>query len=98
MGILRDLAEDLHRCIIEFTQIGIVLEQFGFEQRLKIEGERAVLVCRADGEFDGVAGKMDESGKLALQRDFYLGSPESLRCRRNCRKCRGADTCHGQEP
>ena len=98
MGILGDLAENLYRRIIEFAEIGIVLEQFRFQQRLKIEGKSAVLVCRAHGEFDGVAGKMDESRKLALERDFDLGSSETLRRGRYCRHRREAGTSHDQEP
>jgi hypothetical protein len=80
------------------TQIGIVLEEFRFQQRLKIVGKSAFCICRGDRDLDGVAGEMDESRKLALQGDFFFGSSKTLRRRRNRRQRRDAETCHGQEP
>jgi len=78
MGVLSDLADDLRLRLVVFSQIGIVLEQFRFQQRLKIVGKGAVCICRGDRNLDAVAGKMDKRGKLALQRDFYLGSSRNL--------------------
>ena len=69
----RDLAaDDRGRAALIEAQLGIVFEQFSFEQPLEVMDQVALVVMAGDLDLHGSAGQMHGRGKLAHQGDLVF--------------------------